>query len=105
MNRGGSHILPHKLKPLVEEIFILLSPPITDDLSVEVWIEPRLVRIICQLLLVGMAMAIYEPIATYSTVFIPVAYCTMIRVYLGIPVGTKFTVEICEYTYCSSPQN
>lgn len=94
MDCRSCHVLPDKFKPLLEEIFVLLSPPFADFTSIEIWIKARLFRakviVNCALEHAGKGGG---GGATYSTISIPIAYSTMERITLGIPVCREVTME------------
>lgn len=94
MNRRSGHVLPHKFKPTLEEIFILLTPPFADLASVEIWIKARLFR--TTIIITHTSNNDSEGCATYSAVSVTIAYSTVERITLGIPVCGEVTMEMCE---------
>lgn len=95
MNRRSSHVLPDKFKPTLEEIFVLPSPPIADHASVEIWIEARLFRA-TTIIITRTSDNDNEGGATYSAVSVTIAYSTVERITLGVPVCREVTMEICK---------
>lgn len=94
MNRRSGHVLPDKFKPTLEEIFILLSPPVADHTSVEIWIKARLFR--ATTIITHISDSGNEGDATYSAVSVTIAYSTVERITLGVPVCGEVTTEMCE---------
>lgn len=84
--------MPHKFEPTLKEIFILLSPPITNLTSVEVWIKASLVR--AMLIITHRAGHECKGVTTYSAVSISVADSTVVRIFFGIEVCREVTMRI-----------